>query len=97
MLKSQLPHKKSSKISKLLKSKNSSIFLNSTRLYAPSISINALRAREEPVFCSIWKDAIYPRQVSLLTLPPLTFSFSTAFVAKHDDVQYWSLLGSALP
>ena len=34
--------------------------MNSTRLYAPSISINALRAREEPVFCScsIWKDAI---------------------------------------
>ena len=79
MLKSQLPHKKSSKISKLLKSKNSSIFLNSTRLYAPSISINALRAREEPVFCScsIWKDAISKAgfsPASLLSLLSLSLS-----------------------
>ena len=70
--------------------------LNSARLYAPSISINALKEPEEPVFySSIWKDAI-SKQVLLLLSPILSTSLSLSLslllsFAKHDDVQYWSL------
>ena len=59
--------------------------MNSTSLYAPSISINALRAREEPVFCScsIWKDAISKAGFSLLLCSPSShFLFLYCFRCK---------------
>ena len=60
--------------------------LNSARLYAPSISINALRARGAGfLFLHLERCNIQAGSLASLSYPlylSLTFSFSTAFVCK---------------